>query len=158
MRINNLIAIDPGASGGFAWLQDDVVHVCRMPEGMSAQIDHLRHLAATGATTAVIEKVGFHRPGNSAVATATFARHVGHLEAAAYSLGISVHQIVPAQWMKSFGALPRDKRARKHAIREELARRFPHLSVTLSTADALAILEFARCGLHLANNTNQIGG
>ncbi len=144
MTRNNLIAIDPGASGGFAWLQDGTVHACRMPEGMTAQVDHLRQLAATGYTTAVIEKVGFHRPGNSAVATATFARHVGHLEAAAYSLGISVQQVAPAQWMKALGSLPRDKRARKHAIREEVARRFPHLSVTLNTSDALAILAYAR--------------
>jgi len=35
------------------------------------------------------------------------------------------------------------KRARKNAIKDAVARRFPHLRVTLSTADALGVLWWA---------------
>jgi hypothetical protein len=45
--------------------------------------------------------------------------------------------------MRALGALPADKTARKNAIKEQVARRFPHLDVTLKTADALGMLVWA---------------
>ena len=115
-----------------------------MRDGMTEQIDAIRHIAATNpGLMAVIEKVGFHRPGNSAVSTAKFARHCGHLEAALYSVGVPFEEVAPGTWMKSIGALPADKTARKNAIKETVARRFPHLAVTLKTADALGMLVWA---------------
>ena len=69
-----------------------------------------------------------------------FARHCGNPEAALYALGIPAVAVAPAAWMKALGALPKDKRTRKAAIRELMARRYPHLAVTLRTADALALL------------------
>ena len=137
-----ILAIDPGAGGGLAIQPTEGLAVAiPMPEGMTAQVDELRSIsAANPGISAIVEKVGFHRPGNSAVATAKFARHVGHIEAALYALGIPFIEVTPQGWMKSIGSLPADKQARKRAIREEMARRFPHLSVTLKTADALGIL------------------
>lgn len=115
-----------------------------MPDGMTAQIDAIRAVAANFPNLkAVVEKVGFHRPGNSAVSTAKFARHCGHLEAALYSVGVPFEGVAPGVWMKALGALPADKTARKNAIKEQVARRFPHLAVTLKTADALGMLVWA---------------
>ena len=144
--MNPILCIDPGASGGFAVQPPyDMVEAQAMPEGMSAQIDAIRHIAATNpGLKAVIENVGFHRPGNSAVATAKFARHVGHIEAALYTLGIPTTTVTPSKWMAALGSLPADKTARKNAIKENVARRFPHLTVTLKTADALGRLVWAR--------------
>jgi hypothetical protein len=143
--MNPLLAIDPGASGGFAWTDPAGIVLTRpMPDGMTAQIDALRQLAAAlPGVTAVVEKVGGYMPGNSGPAACTFARHCGHLEAALYALGVPVRQVAPQTWMKSLGALPRDKADRKRAIRELMARRYPHLTVTLATADALGILTWA---------------
>jgi hypothetical protein len=45
--------------------------------------------------------------------------------------------------MKVLGAWPKDIHERKLAIREWAARRYPHLRVTLATADALAMLAWA---------------
>lgn len=139
------IAIDPGASGGIAWVDRDGINQARkMPEGMTAQIDALRELRAEiGEARAVVEKVGFHREGNSASASAKFARHCGHLEAALYVLGIPAEEVAPGVWMRSLGALPKDKRERKSAIREQMQRKNPHLRVTLATADALGMLYWA---------------
>jgi hypothetical protein len=140
-----VVAIDPGAAGGFAWMDAaGVVEALPLPVGMTAQIDALRSLAtATPGLTAVVERVGGYMPGNSGPASCTFARHCGHLEAALYTLGVPVRQVAPQTWMKSLGALPREKADRKRAIRELMARRHPHLTVTLATADALGILEWA---------------
>jgi len=143
--MNPILCIDPGASGGLAIFDTyNDVAAWSMPEGMTAQIDAIRAASAENPNlTAVIEKVGFHRPGNSAVSTAKFARHCGHLEAALYSVGVPFEEVAPGVWMKALGALPADKTARKNAIKENVARRFPHLAVTLKTADALGMLVWA---------------
>jgi hypothetical protein len=143
--MNPILCIDPGASGGLALLNSErIVEAFPMRDGMTGQIDAIRHIAATNpGLTAIIEKVGYHRPGNSAVSTAKFARHCGHLEAALYSAGVPFEEVAPGTWMKSLGALPADKTARKNAIKEQVARRFPHLAVTLKTADALGMLVWA---------------
>ena len=140
-----ILTIDPGASGGIAYMASDGrVHAIPMPAIMTEQIDAIKEIVAEVPTiTAVIEKTGFHRPGNSAVATAKFARHCGHLEAALYSVGVPFEEVAPSTWMKALGALPADKTARKNAIKETVARRFPHLDVTLKTADALGMLVWA---------------
>jgi len=140
-----ILCIDPGANGGFAVQPPyGMVEAQAMPEGMSAQIDAIRAIAASfPGLVAYIENVGFHRPGDSAVATATFARHVGHLEAALYACGIPTTTVTPSKWMKALGTMPADKKDRKNAIKENMARRFPHLTVTLKTADALGMLAWA---------------
>lgn len=143
-----ILAIDPGVTGGLAIQPPCGMVECQpMPEGMTAQVDAIRAIAANfPGLCAVVEKVGFHRPGNSAVSTAKFARHVGHIEAALYSIGVSFTEVVPAKWMQAIGAMPKDKAARKMAIKEEMARRFPHLKVTLAVADALGMLVWAQRG------------
>jgi len=141
--MKRLLAIDPGASGGLAYRDaDGLVQAEPMPNGMTEQVDRLRGLAAeVPGLNAVIEKVGTYMPGNSGPAAATFARHVGHLEAALYCLGIPAVQVTPQKWMgKSW---PKKKQERKQAIRDAMQRQYPHLSVTLKTADALAILSLA---------------
>lgn len=137
-----ILAIDPGASGGLAWRDAaGLVHAEPMPDGMTAQVDRLRQLAATlPGLTAVMEKVGTYVPGNHVGSACTFARHCGHLEAALYALGISFTEVAPGVWMKKLGTLPKDKAERKRAIREEMQRRFPGLEVTLKTADALGVM------------------
>lgn len=145
----SIIAIDPGASGGIAWTDRETggADAAPMPDGMTAQIDFLRALVAEARPgLAVVERVGTFVPGDSPVAAARFARHCGWLEATLYALGVPVRQVPPATWMRGvFGAsLPKDKAARKRAIKEEVQRRFPALPITLKTADALGLLEYAR--------------
>lgn len=143
--MKSILCIDPGASGGFALVgQFGIIDAFPMPEGMTSQIEVIRTIAVNHiGIHAVVEKVGFHRPGNSAVSTAKFARHCGHIEAALYSAGIPFEEVSPTVWMKALGALPADKTARKNAIKEIAARRFPHLTVTLKTADALGMMIWA---------------
>jgi len=141
-----MITIDPGASGGIAFIdKEGIVQALPMPEGMSEQIDSLRHiLTLAKSQTCVIENVGGYMPGNSGPAACKFARHVGHLEAACYCLGISVVKVAPATWMKAIGTFSKDKKERKSQIKESMARMYPHLTVTLKTADALGILTWAK--------------
>lgn len=161
------ISIDPGASGAIAWYgQRGEVHAENMPEGMTGICDRIRELAAEFTESeAVVEKVGGYMPGNAGPAAATFARHCGNLEAALYMAKVPIAwNPTPQQWMKRIGvpvfpkALPpsnlSDKEALQHQkaeatrckglrkawIKEWVARRFPSIRVTLSNADALAML------------------
>jgi hypothetical protein len=143
--LKNILAIDPGASGGLALYNTfGLTDSWPMPDTMPGQIDLLRSLYAVNPGMAcIIEKVGSYRPGNSGPGACTFARHCGHLEAACYALGIPVEQVAPSVWQKALGALPKEKPERKRMIRDLMARRYPHLSVTLKTADALGLLTWA---------------
>jgi len=145
--MNSLLAIDPGASGGLAWRSNDgTVYAVAMPDGMTATVDTLRSIAASNpGMRAVMERVGGYMPGNAGPGAVKFARHCGHLEAALYCVGVPVEQVAPQRWMLAVGPLPKGmdaqaKRARKNAIKDAMARRYPHLRVTLATADALGIL------------------
>lgn len=137
-----IIGIDPGLSGGIAWEDDGTVKAIPMPDGMSAQADFLIGLKVSSdkKLKCYMEKTGTYMPGNSGPAAATFARHCGCLEGILYTLGIPTEQVAPGVWQKKLGTLPKEKPERKRAIKEEMARRYPYLTVTLKTADALAIL------------------
>jgi hypothetical protein len=140
-----MFSIDPGASGGIAYTDEDgIVRTMPMPEGMTEQIEAIQMLRANGHLKAIMENVGFHMPGNSATATAKFARHCGHLEAACYAYGISVQYVAPQKWQREIGTFSKDKRERKAQIKEAMARLYPHLTVTLKTADALGIFTWAK--------------
>ena len=141
------LAIDPGASGGLAWHdQDGVVQAEKMPPTMTDLVDRLIELKATGITKAVIERTGTYVPGNSGPGAVKFSRHCGHIEAALYALGFSTTQVAPSVWQKRLGALPKNKLERKNAIKTKMAAKYPHLRVTLATADALAILATSENG------------
>ncbi len=140
-----ILAIDPGAAGGFAWIDaEGTVNAEPMPDGMTGQADRLRSLVAgSPLLSAVVEKVGTYRPGNSGPAAATFARHCGNIEAVLYLLGIPTKAVAPGVWQRCCGSLSKEKAARKRSIKEQMARSYPHVSVTLKTADALGILTWA---------------
>ena len=141
-----LLAIDPGASGGFALIdRDGVTHAEPMPDGMTAQADRLREfLIEYCGLVAVIEKTGTVRPTDAKPAAAKFARHVGNLEAILYTLGIPTTDVAPGVWQRALGQLPKDKGTRKRRIKELMARLHPSLTVTLKVADALGILSWAQ--------------
>lgn len=163
------IAIDPGASGGIAWRDNDgATYAIPMPDGMTAQVDALREIVAVNpGITATVEQVGGYMPGNAGPGAVKFARHCGHLEAALYCMGVSVSEVPPSKWMVALGhgvgkylpagckdmAEKERKRARaaavrlnKNAIKEHMARLHPHIAVTLKTSDALGILAWAEKG------------
>lgn len=147
-----ILCIDPGASGGLAWTGiTGVIRAIKMPLGMTEQCDLIRQFndlvrQFNPSVLAYIEKVGTYMPGNSGPSAATFAEHCGNLKAALYCYGIPVVPVSPGIWMRHLGALPKGKEkktARKRAVKELMARKYPHLKVTLATADALGMLSWA---------------
>ena len=142
-----IIGIDPGFAGGIAVMNDAhmVVEVVNMPETPLDIFEFLRKYTTNGHDViAYLEDVGRGMPGQSSSATATFARHNGHLEMALMALGISTVKATPQKWQRSYNLgkssdYSKDEWKRKLKMRaQEL---FPDLGkkVTLKTCDALLI-------------------
>lgn len=142
-----LIAVDPGASGGFAWTDPEGrIVVDTMPETMGEIFDYIDNIFYNfrNETKAVIEDVGGFRPGNSGPTRVKFARHIGHLEMALYACGISTERVAPQTWMRGIGVPTKlSKTDRKNWIKDHVQRLYPQLKVTLKTADSLGILTWA---------------
>lgn len=144
-----VLGIDPGLSGGLVLLGMDggVVDVCRMPSTPYDILCCLRGYASRGHVVCYMEKVGTGMPGQSSKATATFARHNGHLEMALLSLGVRTSEVTPAKWMKSF-QLGRSsdygKVEWKNRLKSCAQQLFPSEKVTLCVSDALLIAEYGR--------------
>jgi len=140
-----LVAIDPGVSGGIAWKDNDgIVQAAPMPDTQGDIVDHLRFLKSHGNVTAVyLERTGGYMPGNSGPSACKFARGCGFLEGAVMALAMPLIEVAPHNWMKAIGSFPSDKRERKNAIKNLMQARYPHLTITLSTSDALGLLTYA---------------
>lgn len=141
-----IIGIDPGLAGGIAILEYNtgmLIECVKMP---NTPLDIYLYLSKWGnKALCFIESVGYGMPGQSSKATATFARHNGHLEMALLALGISTVKISPAKWQKHFnlqGKKSESKTSHKNRIKAWSQQRFPKQKVTLWAADALAIASY----------------
>lgn len=139
--MTTLLGIDPGKSGGIAYLRSGETPVAhKMPATVGDLCDLLRSLAVDGARTAYIERV-HSSPQMGVVSAFTFGRGLGNLEAICQCVGIRVEWVAPQTWQKALGCLSRgDKNVTKRRAQEL----FPAVAITHATADALLICEFGR--------------
>jgi hypothetical protein len=145
-----ILAIDPGASGGIAWCEPDGNVWCiPMPDTFGDLVDALTSAKATGYSTAFVEEVGgFCGVGQPGSAMFKFGKSCGVIEGALMALRFRIELVKPQKWQKHFG-LGTTKQAGgkadwKRKLKAEAQRRFPTCDVTLKTADALLILDYAR--------------
>ena len=94
-----------------------------------------------------MEDVGHGMPGQSSKATATFARHNGHLDMALLACELRTIKCTPQKWMKSYQlGKSKDftKQEWKRKLKEKCQQIFPSLGkkITLSTCDALLIASY----------------
>ena len=133
-----VLAVDPGKNGAIAWRADGgAINDENMPDTVHEFAARMRQL---DPAEVILEKVGFHRIGNNASASAKFARHCGELTGVLAALGIPVREITPHKWQQQLcGALPKNKAQRKKAIRALVEKRIG-ATVTLRNADAVGLL------------------
>lgn len=137
-----LIAIDPGFSGAIA-VQDEEkrVRIDKMPETVMDIWDYVANLPKDSRV--LLEDVGYHRFGNNATSSCTFARHCGHWEMALVAARLSTVKVRPAKWQKTvFGKLPKDVQERKHEIRARVQPMYPTIFISLDAADSVGILRY----------------
>lgn len=155
MKEKLYIGIDPGMAGGIAVLgRQVVVDIMVMPATPADILDTLRQFSnlassETWDVVACLEDVGKGMPGQSSSATAKFARHCGHLEMALLSLGITTVTVTPQKWQRMYQlgkSSEHTKTEWKNRLKAKAQQLFPQQSknITLKTADALLIAEYAR--------------
>lgn len=144
----SLIAIDPGMSGGVAWrTSDGTIGACRMPE--PEDLDTL--LFTMSPIRAVyIELVPWVLGMRiSPAAVGKLHHNRGFCEGLVMGRQIRLVRVDPKQWQSHFKLGSRKDAGGyaewKRKLKTEASRRFPDLDVTLDTADALLILEYALC-------------
>jgi hypothetical protein len=151
--MKTIIAIDPGASGGIGCFIDGAsypVIAYPMPETEADVVALIKELNTEGNdVSAVVEKVGgFCGKGQPGSAMFKFGFGCGVIEGVLRTLGIRTTYVRPQQWQKYFSlgtaAACASKTEWKNKLKAEAQRRFPNLKVTLSTSDALLILDYAR--------------
>ena len=76
-----------------------------------------------------------------------FGENAGVLKGTIQTMGMRLELVRPQVWQKAFSlgtaSACASKTIWKNKLKAEAQRRFPHLEVTLKTADALLILEYA---------------
>jgi crossover junction endodeoxyribonuclease RuvC len=147
-----IVGIDPGMSGGIAWLDDfgRLIEVRDLPtvkgEGLlpGALAAWLRE-EGRRPCHAWIERVGT-RPGEGASRAFNFGRGYGQIEGVCAALGIAVSLVTPAKWKGSL-RIPADK----SAARARAAQLWPGLAGTFARVKDDGRAEAALIGLYGAN-------
>lgn len=148
MKPTTIIGIDPGKSGGIAWIRDGRACVERMPETLADLWELVEeivrgswivcHSGHVRNCRAYLEEV-HAMPKQGVTSTFTFGRGFGHLEMALTAAGVPFERVRPQVWQKALGCLTKgDKNVTKRRAQEL----FPSLKVTHATADALLIAHY----------------
>lgn len=146
-----IIAIDPGKSGGIAMCEGERTSCVPMPDTDGDVIDLLRgYTASTSERICYIEKVGGYCRSNQRTmgsAMFGFGHGRGVCVGALMAFGWKMIEVTPQAWQKRFSLGTRSACACdsewKNKLKAEAQRRFPNMTVTLKTSDALLILDYA---------------
>lgn len=131
------IGIDPGATGGVAWIAEDFVKAISLREMSEADIfETLRtlRLASPTGTCAVIEHV-WSTPGQGGAFA--FGKSVGWLLMALTGNHIPFDQVIPRKWQKALGVVY--PKGATDTEKKNITKRRTH-----AISDALLIAEFCR--------------
>jgi crossover junction endodeoxyribonuclease RuvC len=161
--VMTIISIDPGLSGGLAYQRDgQPAQAVSMPPTEGDVLELLKEWAADPASTvAVIEEVsGFAGVGQPGSGMFKFGRGFGFLLGVLQTIGVRVELVRPQKWQKalSLGTASgcASKVAWKNKLKAAAQRLYPALKVTLATADALLILEYANRTAPAASARQQV--
>jgi len=164
--MRTLIGIDPGQSGGIAYLitHDDgmVEHgAFKMPATPTDIIEHLEIMKNSSNNVLYLEKqhsMPMYKKElkddsetklQGGKSNWTFAEGYGILIGIAMTLRYKIIYVMPTVWQRHFNLLTNkiikeSKTVHKNRIKAFAQQRYPNIKVTLATADALAILEYAK--------------
>ena len=158
------IAIDPGASGGFAWHDADGNPNCiPMPQTEGDVLSAIRGLASSRKEpVAYVEEVGGYVGGGGQPGSAmfTFGRGFGFILGCLMSAGFRIELVRPQKWQKSLAiGTSKDcenKAAWKRKLKAKAQQLFPTCNVTLKTCDALLILNYSTEKTHMNTPLNKV--
>lgn len=135
------LGIDPGASGGIAFLSsiDAEAQATKMPE---TERDAWLAISTweLSKAFAIIEAV-HSMPKQGVASSFKFGRSYGFLRGCLIASGIPFEEVTPQRWQKELGCMSKGDKNVTKARAQQL---FPGLKITHATADALLLAEYAR--------------
>ena len=141
--MDRAIGIDPGKSGGVAWLSiagDVPPQAVKMPATEADLYRLLREIAAEVPVFVVLEKV--HSSPQMGVRSAfTFGMNKGGLRMALAAVEAPDEEVSPMQWQGVMGCRTAGD---KNVSKQRAQSLFPEIKVTHATADALLLAEYCR--------------
>lgn len=166
-EIMNLISIDPGASGGIVFLIGSQVACFKMPATQPDVLELIRKHHVADMTCYIEDPPKYIGQDVPSSTIFVMAENYGYVKGVLQALGIRTIQVTPQKWMKALnlgtkgslrsppGASAEEKakirqhnaqakRDWKNKLKAEAQRRFPQLTVTLNTCDALLILDYGK--------------
>jgi hypothetical protein len=150
--VPGLLAIDPGKSGGIAYIDSDhTVHALPMPD-TARDLYRALEILARGPSLCFLEEIPMFRGKMNYRSTAVLFRNLGQIEGVLSGLGSRIEYLKPQYWQRVLmlgESATYGKRWKTH-LKAQAQALFPHLLVTLKTADALLILE---AGLRIKRET-----
>jgi hypothetical protein len=155
--MTSYIAIDPGVNGGIAWDTAQLASCMGMPGSDTETAEEIERLAEMDdvlrrirpGIKCIIEDVpkfvGRALPGSTIF---PLAFNCGLVRGIAVSLRMPVILVRPQDWQKHFRLGTKGDTSGttewKNRLKAEAQRRYPHLKVSLKTADALLLLAYAQ--------------
>ena len=142
----SIIAIDPGASGGYA-VDDNGIRA----EKWTGEADFMEEVSNLDDLIAVVEEVpkfvGRMVPSSSIF---TLAKNYGWILGVLAAMQVPTHLVRPQVWQKGLTGVKAAKgAAKKRCLKEHAVRLFPEQKPTLATADALMILHHANQNMNV---------
>ena len=137
------IGIDPGISGGIAWINDTGPHAIKMPKTVKDRWLAISQLE-TNDCYAMLERVSTS-PQMGVRSAGTFMQNRGELLACLCASGIPYDEVTPTKWMRSLNCLTGGD---KNVTKSKAQSMFPELKITHAVADALLLAEYCRTTRH----------
>lgn len=137
------IGIDPGKSGGLAWINDDGAGAIAMPKTVKDRWLAISQLESP-TCYCMMERVATS-PQMGVVSAGTFMQNRGELLACLVASGIPYDEVAPAKWQRALGCLTRGD---KNITKGKAQSMFPELKITHAVADALLLAEYCRRNRH----------
>lgn len=140
------VGIDPGKSGGVAFIRGRHREAYKMPA-----VDHdlWDMLVGRDPATVVVEKVA-SSPQMGVRSAFTFGHSAGLIRGVCIAAGLQMEYVTPQQWQKYFGLIMHGRKfgkgdtEKKNRNKSKARELFPELKITHSTADALLLAEYGR--------------
>ncbi len=143
---NVICGIDPGQSGGIAFIADDFASACKMPETEREIVEVFEEWGNIGIKCLYMESQ-HPFPGMSSIAMGTFMKHYGFLRGVLVSLKIPFVDVSPMKWKKALGltfTAQDSKKDKKNGSKQLAAQWFPAIKMNHAISEALLIAEFGR--------------
>ena len=138
-----IIGIDPGKSGGVAWvdLYGTVPFAAKMPDAVHELAELLRDVCSRDDCVKVyLEKV-HAMPKQGVSSTFTFGQGLGQIEGVLAALQVPYEWVTPQRWQ---GAMACKTGGDKNVSKRKALELFPATKWTHATADSALICEYGR--------------